>query len=150
MASETIERNREIGRRFVDFILRGGDPSTLFSSDFVYFDSQGNPNDLAATMARIQPIVTAIPDRAVQVEEDIITENRVVLRWRRTGTFQNDAWGLRATGNRLSDVGVTILGISDNNMISRSWEFWDVFNFFTQLGVIREYVESTGPAPAAT
>ena len=71
-----------------------------------------------------------------------------MLRWRRTGTFQNDAWGLRATGNRLSDVGVTILGIDANNMISQSWEFWDVLNFFTQLGVIREYVANMGPVPA--
>ena len=148
MPNDIIEQNRQIGLRFVDFILHGGDPSTLFSPDFVYYDSQGNANDLAATLARIQPILTAIPDRSVQVEEEIVTETRVVVRWRRTGTFQNDAWGLRATGNRLSDVGVTILGIDANNMISQSWEFWDVLNFFTQMGVIREYVANTVPAPA--
>ena len=148
MGNDIIERNRQIGRRFVDFLLHGGDPSTLFSADFVYYDAQGHANDLAATMARIQPILVAIPDRTIEVEDEIITDNRVVLRWRRSGSFQNDAWGLRATGNHLSDVGLTILGIGDNNMITQSWEFWDLLNFFTQLGVIREYVASTVPASA--
>jgi hypothetical protein len=145
MASDAIERNRAIASRFVDFLLRGGDPNTLFPPNFVYYDSQGVANDLAATMGRIAPILTAIPDRTIQVEEEIITENRAVLRWRRGGTFQNDAWGLRATGNRVSDVGVTILGIDANGMVSEVWEVWDPLNFFTQLGVIREYVANTVP-----
>lgn len=149
MANEMIERNRQIARRFDDFLLHGGDPNTLFSPDFVYNDPQGNPHDLSATMVEIQPFVAAIPDRGIQVEEMIITDDRVVLRWRRTGTFQNDAWGLRATGNRLSDVGVTILAINADGMISQSWEFWDAFNFFTQLGVIREYVALNVPELAA-
>jgi predicted ester cyclase len=117
----------------------------------VYYDSQGNPNDLAATMGRIAPILTAIPDRSIHVEDQIVTENRVVLRWRRTGTFQSDAWGLHATGNHISDVGATILGIDSNGMISEAWEFWDVFNFFNQMGVIRAYVDIAAPQqpPAA-
>lgn len=148
MANGTIERNRQIAQRFVDFLLRGGDPNTIFSSDYVYYDAQGNPNDLNATMARIQPILVAIPDRGIQVEDQIVTDDRVVLRWRRSGTFQNDAWGLRATGNRVSDVGVTILGINAEGMVSQTWEFWDMFNFFTQLGVIREFVALNVPEPA--
>ena len=66
MANEMIERNRQIADRFVDFLLRGGDPNTVFSSDYVYYDAQGNPNDLNATMARIQPILVAIPDRGIR------------------------------------------------------------------------------------
>lgn len=148
MANDVIEQNRQIGQRFVDFLMRGGDPNALFTSDFVYHDAQGAPHDLAGSMALIQPILIAIPDRAVQVEEEIITENRVVLRWRRSGTFQNDAWGVHATGNRFADVGVTILGIGADNKVSEIWEFVDFLNFFTQIGAIREFVANMGPAPA--
>lgn len=93
MASDVIEQNRQIGQRFVDFLTRGGDPSTLFNPDFTYYDAQGQSHDIAGAMQLMQPILVAIPDRAIQVEEEIITETRVVLRWRRSGTFQNDAWG---------------------------------------------------------
>ena len=149
MASEIIERNRQIGRNFIDFIVRGGDPSTLLAPDFVYYDAQGNAHDPADTMARIMPIRDAIPDRRIEVVEDIVTENRVVINWRRSGTFQHDLSGLRATGNRLNDVGLTVLGIDANGRVSQVWEFWDLLNFFMQLGVIDEYIASVRSAPAA-
>jgi predicted ester cyclase len=148
MASDIIEQNRQIGQRFVEFLTRGGDPSTLFSPDFVYYDAQGASHDLAGSMQLMQPILVAIPDRTIEVQEEIITDTRVVIRWRRSGTFQRDGWGVHATGNRFSDVGVTILGIGANNRISQIWEFVDFLNFFTQIGAIREYVANMGPAPA--
>ena len=114
----------------------------------MYNDAQGTSHDLAGSLALIQPILVAIPDRTIEVQEEIITDNRVVLRWRRSGSFQNDAWGVHATRNRFTDVGVTILGIGANNMISQIWEFVDFLNFFTQLGVIREYVANMNPPPA--
>ena len=144
MANEIIEQNRRIGQNFFNFLMRGGDPNEVFTSDFVYHDAQGASHDLAGTMALIQPILVAIPDRAVEVEEEIITNDRVVLRWRRSGSFQNDAWGVRATGNRFNDVGVTILGIGENNRISQVWEYVDFLNFFTQIGAIRELVANMG------
>jgi steroid delta-isomerase-like uncharacterized protein len=149
MANQIIERNREIGRRFMDFIMRGGDPSTLFAPDFVYYDAQGNAHDPADTMARIMPIRDAIPDRTLEVVEEIVTENRVVINWRRSGTFQNDLSGLRATGNRVNDVGLTILGIDADGRVSQVWEFWDLLNFFMQLGVIDEYIASIRPTTPA-
>lgn len=149
MTNGIIERNREIGRRFMDFIMRGGDPSALFAADFVYYDAQGNAHDPADTMARIMPIRDAIPDRRLEVVEDIVTENRVVINWRRSGTFQHDLSGLRATGNRVNDVGLTILGIDANGRVAQVWEFWDLLNFFMQLGVIDEYIASIRQAPAA-
>ena len=145
MASDIIEQNRQIGQRFVDFLTRGGDPTTLFTPDFLYYDAQGGSHDLGGAMQLMQPILVAIPDRRIEVEEEIITETRVVLRWRRSGTFRQDAWGVHATGNQFSDVGVTILGIGANNMISQIWEFVDFLNFFTQIGAIREYVANMGP-----
>jgi predicted ester cyclase len=144
MANEIIEQNRRIGQNFFNFLMRGGDPNEVFTSDFVYHDAQGVSHDLAGTMALIQPILVAIPDRAVEVEEEIITNDRVVLRWRRSGSFQNDAWGVRATGNRFNDVGVTVLGIGENNRISQVWEYVDFLNFFTQIGAIRELVANMG------
>lgn len=149
MASEVIERNRQTGRRFIEFIMHGGDPSTLLAADLVYYDAQGNAHDPADTMARILPIRDAIPDRRIEVVEDIVTDNRVVINWKRSGTFQHDLLGLRATGNRLNDVGLTILGIDADGRVSQVWEFWDLLNFFTQLGVIDEYIASIRSAPAA-
>ena len=150
MANEIIEQNRRIGQNFFNFLMRGGDPNEVFTSDFIYHDAQGASHDLAGTMALIQPILVAIPDRAVEVEEEIITNDRVVLRWRRSGSFQNDAWGVRATGNRFNDVGVTVLGIGENNRISQVWEYVDFLNFFTQIGAIRELVANMGSGQSAS
>lgn len=150
MANDIIEQNRQIGQNFFNFLMRGGDPNEVFSPDFVYHDAQGVSHDLAGTMALIQPILVAIPDRAVEVEEEIITNDRVVLRWRRSGSFQNDAWGVHATGTRFNDVGVTILGIGANNKIAEIWEFVDFLNFFTQIGAIRELVANMGSGQSAS
>ncbi len=81
-------------------------------------------------------LFAAFPDLQRTVE-DLITDDyqRVVARWRATGTHRGEFMGIAPTGKRITFTGVSIHRISGGKIIEE-WQEWDSLGLMQQLGVV--------------
>jgi steroid delta-isomerase-like uncharacterized protein len=78
---------------------------------------------------------TAFPDLHFTVEEQIAEGDKVVTRWRATGTHRAEFAGIPATGKAVDVTAINIHRISDGQ-IQEAWLNWDALGMMQQLGVI--------------
>ena len=60
----------------------------------------------------------------------------VATRWRFTATQTSEYRGVQPTGKELSWTGIQIDRI-ENDKIAESWDDWDKYNLFAQLGLVK-------------
>jgi steroid delta-isomerase-like uncharacterized protein len=89
---------------------------------------------LSGYLAMMTTMYDALPDFHVVLEDQFATDDRVVCRWRMTGTHEGDLFGLPATGNRIEYTGVSVWEF-DGGKARRGWIFTDVATLMAQLGV---------------
>ncbi len=76
-------------------------------------------------------------DLHFHVEEIIAEGERVVTRWRLTGTHDGEFLGQQPTGRKVDVDGVSIDTIRDGIVVS-GFDAWDALGFRQQLGFIPE------------
>ena len=74
----------------------------------------------------------AFPDLRFTVEDTLVRDDRVAVRWTATGTHRGEAMGLPATGRAIELGGCDILRIQGDR-ISESWSFYDRAALIAQL-----------------
>ena len=77
----------------------------------------------------------AFPDFAVEVTEVLAEGDRVMVRWKATGTHQGDFFGIPATGAPVEFTGISLFTFSGDR-IARQWVQSDAMTLFRQLGAI--------------
>jgi steroid delta-isomerase-like uncharacterized protein len=85
-------------------------------------------------IAMMQATYTGLPDFHVILEDRFATDDRVVCRWRLTGTHTGDLFGIPATGKKIEYTGVSLWEF-DGGRARRGWIFTDVASLMAQLGV---------------
>ena len=146
--SETIERCREVGRRYVDFINAAElDPSYFEAETFVYNNPQGEQTDFAGAAGTLKYFESAFPDHHTTTYDEIVTEDRAVYRWITRGTHQGEMLGLPPTGKSMELRGMTILRIEDGK-IHEVWENIDLLGLMQQLGAIPSPDQAPAGDPA--
>jgi steroid delta-isomerase-like uncharacterized protein len=70
----------------------------------------------------------------VVLEDQFATHDRVVCRWRMSGTHQGDLYGIPATGKQIERTGVSLWEF-DGGKARRGWVFSDVAGLMGQLGL---------------
>jgi steroid delta-isomerase-like uncharacterized protein len=78
---------------------------------------------------------TAFPDLEVTVEDQIAEGDRVVSRWRATGTHLGVFFGVPPSGRRASTTGITIERIEHGKTIE-CWTNSDDLGLLSQIGAI--------------
>src|SRR4051794_41912875 len=118
----------------------------LYTDDAVWeevaigLDDRG-PDQIRAHLERL---FTASPDITYEVTSDFVADDRAVLEWVVTGTYNADFPGLPpATGQPFSFRGASIFTLADGK-ISHYTEYWDAYTFLVQLGAL------LAPAAAGT
>lgn len=76
--------------------------------------------------------VKGIPDAKYEVLDTLTDGNKVIARWRCTGTQTGDFYGMPPSGKSIDVTGITIFEIVDNQ-ISQLWNNWDQFTLVQQL-----------------
>ena len=61
----------------------------------------------------------AFPDLANDVEDLLATHDRVVVRYRFTGTHRGPAMGVPATGRRVETAGIVIFALAGGQLVER-------------------------------
>jgi len=73
-----------------------------------------------------------IPDAYYDVLEDFESGDKVICRWRCTGTQTGNFYGMPPTGKKVDVNGITIFRI-EGGKIAELWNVWDQYTFVEQL-----------------
>lgn len=137
--SAQSDANKELAKAFFEEIWNKGDESAI--DRFLSEDTVGNDPKFGVGRENFKvqwrKWLAAFPDIHFSIEELIADDDKVVTRWRLTGTHQGEYLGQPATGNKVDVDGVSIDRIKDGVVIS-GFDAWDSLKFRQQLGIIAE------------
>ncbi|OBG24594.1 ester cyclase [Mycobacterium sp. 852002-51057_SCH5723018] len=81
----------------------------------------------------MQAAYVGLPDFHVVLDDQFATDNRVVCRWRISGTHSAHSFGFPATGKYVEFAGVSVWEFEDGKA-RRGWIYSDLPSIMTQLG----------------
>jgi steroid delta-isomerase-like uncharacterized protein len=79
-------------------------------------------------------VMAGFPDYRTEIEDEFADGDRVVIRWRSTGTHLGEFQGLAPTGKTITVSGITISRYADGKIVE-SWVGFDTQDLMRQLGV---------------
>lgn len=106
----------------------------LFHRDFAYGAAPGLSGP-EAKLAAIRRYRGSLPDLHIHIDDMIVDEDKVAVRWTLTGTDTGGLGGRPPTGRSIITWGVDILGFQDGQIIS-NWIGTDSLSVFIQLDAI--------------
>jgi steroid delta-isomerase-like uncharacterized protein len=132
------DKHEALSRRFIEEVWNKGRLDTL--DQFVTHDVQGhdpvNPTKgMAALRDVVQKYRTAFPDLRIEIQDVFSSGDKVVTRWRASGTQRGKLDELPATGRQATVTGITIDRFSGDRIIE-SYGIWDALGLMQQLGVV--------------
>lgn len=135
-----VEQNRQMGMRMTRDIWNQGKLEVvdeLLSNDYVgHVPNQPGPvRGPDGFKQMVQSFRTAMPDLRLNVNDQIITSDRLVLYWTATGTNTGPMGEIPPSNNAVSVEGVTILRIAGGKIV-QEWEVFDTMGFAMQLGLV--------------
>lgn len=95
----------------------------------------------------------AFPDMHVTVEDMLAEADKVIARFRVTGTHKGGGLGVAATGRKINITGMSIVQIKNEKLV-QGWSNWDQLGMMQQLGVasgpvrVDEFLEPRPPMDA--
>ena len=107
----------------------------LVTKDIVTHDPAGPANGLEAYKDAVRKYRTAFPNLRVDIEEMFPAGDKVVVRWRATGTHRGPLEGLPATGRQATITGISLARFSGDR-ICETFDNWDALGMMQQLGVV--------------
>ncbi len=91
----------------------------------------GSRGDWRTAIARYR---SAFPDSHVVFDELLACGDRIIGRWRATGTQTGPLPGLEPTGMPIAISGITIYRMTDGRIVE-AWEQLDLLGMWQQLGM---------------
>ncbi len=76
----------------------------------------------------------AFPDFHVVLDDRFATDDRLVCRWRQTGTHEGEFFGIPATGKQIEVTGLSLWEF-DHDKARRGWAMLEVASLMRQLGL---------------
>ncbi len=136
----STEENKALVRREIEELYNHtGDldvAEEVYAPDFIGHDPT-LPEDLHGVKAAKQFAATfrsAFPDLTCTIEDQIAEGDKVVTRFRASGTHQGQTEELGPpTGNQIEMTGVTIERLSEGKVVE-SWDHYDAMGMMQQLG----------------
>lgn len=122
-------------RRFIALAWNEGrfdEARGLLAPDFVNHTPLGD-EDREAFLARVARFRAAFPDWRMEVEEMLADGDRVITRWRATGTHRGPFRGLPATGKTVAVTGIAIDQVVRGVRVE-GWAMMDLAGLMAQLG----------------
>ena len=85
---------------------------------------------------------TVLPDSHHTIEDLLAEGDKVVTRFRVTGTHQGEFLGVPATGKPISVTGMWIHRLENGRIVEgRQWGEWDALGFLQQVGAVPKLTE---------
>ena len=136
--SETQEKNKALVRRFLEAQAKGNLNviDEVLTPHFVDHDRlPGQAPDREGYKRAIAEYHAAFSNVRFLVEDQLAEGDKVVTRWRGSGTHQGDLFGIAPSGKGASFVGITINRI-EGGKVAEEWQIFDALGMMQQLGAI--------------
>jgi steroid delta-isomerase-like uncharacterized protein len=140
--SVSVEENKALARRWFEDLFNTGDlevADEIIAPDHVNHDP--TLPDIPVGSEGQKQIVNlyrgAFTNAHISVEDQVAEGDKVVTRWRGSGTHQGEFMGVAPTGNHVRITGITINRVSDGK-IAESWTNYDALGMMQQIGAIPE------------
>jgi steroid delta-isomerase-like uncharacterized protein len=137
----SIEENKAIARRFIQ-IWGNGDLNVIdeLSAPSLTVQYPVLPNSIQGKemFKRVmESFRSAFPDSALQIEDEIAENDRVVIRWTFSGTHEGIMLGIPASHKKVKWTGITIYKIVEGKIIQEIGEE-DYLGFLRQIGIVHK------------
>src|SRR5215210_4552079 len=116
----------------------------VLHSDFVCYDPNSEAGEVRGADTIKQEIEwfrSAVPDLTYTVEDQIAEGDKVVTRYKASGTHQGEFFGVPGTGNRIEMSGINIDRFDESGKLVEEWAEYDLLGAMKQLGAIAEPAE---------
>jgi steroid delta-isomerase-like uncharacterized protein len=124
-----------IGRRFLaeQDRLKGQMTEGSCAESYTAHINDFPPMDRAGHNSMAAGFWGAFPDLHQIIEETVVADDRVALRFRARGTHQGELMGMAATGKSIDVPGMAIVQVTDGKVVSLK-EIFDLQTMMQQLG----------------
>jgi steroid delta-isomerase-like uncharacterized protein len=149
------EENKEKARRLMEEAFGQGNTSVIdevLHSDFVCYDPNSESGEIrgAETIkGEIEYFRNAVPDLTYTVEDQVVEGDKVVSRWRASGTHQGEFFGVPGSGNRIEMSGIQIDRFDESGKLIEEWPEYDLLGAMKQMGAVSEPGQEEATAPPA-
>jgi steroid delta-isomerase-like uncharacterized protein len=138
------EENKEKMRRFLEEAFGQGKTEVvdeLLHSDFVCYDPNSETGEIRGAdtiKGEIEYFHSAVPDLTYTVEDQVADGDKVVSRWKASGTHQGEFFGVPGTGNHIEMTGINIDRFDESGKLIEEWPEYDLLGAMKQIGAIPE------------
>ena len=143
-SSMSAEENKEKARRLMEEAFGEGKTELVdevLHSDFVCWDPNSESGEIrgAETIkGEIEYFRQAVPDLTYTVEDQVAEGDKVVTRYRASGTHQGEFFRVAPTGNRVEFTGIQIDRFEESGKLVEEWPEYDLLGAMRQMGAIPE------------
>ena len=110
----------------------------LCTDDFVGHDPVMGDTNREAVKLVVSGYREAFPDLEFEILDVFAADDKVVTRWRATGTFEKEIFGQQPTGERGDPVEGIGIDRFEGDKIAESWGQWDTLRFMRNIGAVPE------------
>lgn len=132
------EHNKLLMRRAVEEIWNQGNYAVLnelVASDFVIHNPGGDIRGPEGAKEFFTLLHVAFPDIHFTIEDQVAAGDRVVTRWRASGTHKGDFQGIPPTGKQVTITAIDIDRIAGGKVVE-CWASMDELGLLHQLGAV--------------
>jgi predicted ester cyclase len=144
----TTAENVSVSRRLIEETFGAGNldlVDQLCTDAYVDHDPILGEQDRESVKRTIAGYREAFPDLSFTIEDALAVDDKVVLRWKGEGTFENEYMGQAPTGEKGEPVyGIGIDRFEDGK-VAESWTQWDTLRFMRNIGVVPEAAQVPSP-----
>lgn len=140
MSQHNTEELKAIARRYVGVWNQHNAAAldTVFAANAVRHDpAVGVSTGIESIREVMQTLLTAFPDIAFTIDQELADEDCAILRWTGTGTHGGDFQGIPATGKHFTITGHSVYQCVDGKIVVER-SIWDALGLLKQLGVVPE------------
>jgi steroid delta-isomerase-like uncharacterized protein len=132
-------QNKLILRRFFEEVFNQGNLAVvdeLVAEGFVSHNpAPGETQGREGVKQFVAGLRMAFRDLNFTIDDQVAEGDKVVTRWRATGTHQGDFAGVPPTSKAVMVTAINVHRVSDGK-IQESWLNWDALGLLQQLGVV--------------
>jgi len=141
----TTQENIAVSRRLIEDAFGKGDLPVIDEvSTETYVDhdpllGDRGREDVKQTIAGYRE---AFPDLAFTIKDVVAADDKVVVRWRAEGTFENEFMGQEATHEKGEPVEGIGIDRFEDGRVAESWGQWDTTRFMRNIGAVPDAAEA--------
>ncbi len=136
---------KEKARRLMEEAFGGGKVEVIdevLDPDFVCYDPNSESGEVRGAdtfKQEIEYFRQAVPDLTYTVEDQIADGDKVVTRWKASGTHEGEFFGVPGSGKRIEMSGIQIDRFDgESGKMVEEWPEYDLLGAMRQIGAVTD------------